>query len=290
MALRLDVATPAWEQLRAADSSSGWDTTGAGGSYFPNGKPAPRHTYPDIWYVPELNRVMVGGTFWGSSAYNTPPMHDGFNLTTLDWDAQGANQSKATSTFASVRDPVSGVLYTTQGSKFVPTASAGSRWQSFTLSGSPNVNRMGTAFDTLRQRLYHLSAGDNYGSQSSTISSATISIATGVKTAISLTGSGLSDFQSNASGFLTSTLVYDDYLDCFYFYNGGTGQTAKIYRITPNATTTWDVSVVSVTGLTPPVSFSASVGGVLTKFWYVSRWRACVLVCGGYNVNYIRMS
>jgi len=63
-----------------------------------------------------------------------------------------------------------------------------------------------------------------------------------------------------------------------------------VYRIVPNTGTTWDMSLVPVTGVVPSVSIAGNVGGVNNKFYYVSRWRTCILVVPNQNVYFLRMA
>lgn len=287
MGLRLDVDAPSWSTLRSGDSSTGWDTTGSTSAYFPNGKPAPRHSYTDTWYVPEIGRVIVGGRYWGSSAVDYAVL-DGYDVTGGDWDAAGTWPDKpGNGFFASARDPATGTLYTTQGYKIDPDTQV---YSALTLSGA-TVNRGGNAWDSTRGQIYHLSSGDWFSAGSSTVRSATVNVSTGVCTAISFnSSSALTDFQNDAAQFLSSSLVYNSDQDCFYFYNGNTGslsgQGGRVYKITPNGTTTWDMSTLSVTGVTP-----ASVStGPMTKITYISRWKALVLVVHSQSVYAMRVA
>lgn len=281
--IRLDVDSPEWVTRRGNSDATGWSTTGSTGAYFPSdGRPVPRHTYWYNWWVPELHRYMMFGCrFAGSGAYDYQTV-DGFSPVLNDWDESGTYANLGTGYQPTVRDPESGLLYGTSNglTTFDPSTQ---QWSQQAMSGSGGVNRGGSAFDTARNQLYHLSAGDNWATPSSTIASTVISTS-GVKTPISFNSSAAwTQFQARASGFLNSTLDYDPDLDRFYFYNGESGGTADIYVITPNAGTTWDMTLMSVAGVTPPVA-----GMVLTKFKYLSRFKACVLVVGGALIHFFR--
>jgi hypothetical protein len=284
--LRLDVDAPSWVVRRGPSDATGWNTTGVVTAYFPSdNRPAPRHTYWHTWWVPELDRyVIFGGRFWGSSAGDWWKT-DAFNPNTNDWDPPGT-YADSTGKAVSARNPLTGVLYATYGSlaTFDPktkTFSAG-----LALSGTGTVARAGNAFDTKRGFLYHLSTGDNF-SQGGAINSAKIDPVTAKTTAVTFRPSAAwSDFQANATKFLGTTLVYDNDLDRYYFYNGGAEGPAKVYRITPSAGDTWDMDFITVTGLTP----APSGGGVNTKFVYVSALRACVLVVPGKDVYFVKTS
>lgn len=286
--LRLDVESPAWVQRRADSSTAGWDTTGAtGGGYMPDGRPAPRHTYGNNWWVPEQNRyMMMGAQYVGTSVFQYPN-HDAFDPDANDWDAALTYPDLSSTALWSARDPLTGILYGTQGSltSYNPTANT---FGNVGFTGSGTVNRSGTAFDTLRGKLYHLSSGDNYSGGSSTIASTQITTA-GVKTPITFnSSSAYTAFVAAAPSFLGTELVYDNDLDVFYFYAGGNGaglDRKSVYRITPNAGTTWDMDLITVTGVTPP---DTTGSGVYTKFKYISRFKAIFLIVGSANVHFLR--
>lgn len=281
--LRLDVDSPAWVTRRGNSDATGWNTDGSTGAHFPSdGRPVPRHSYWYNWWVPELDRYMMFGCrFAGSGAYDYNTV-DGFSPATNDWDSASTYDDIATGYHLSIRDPESGVLYGT-GNGLVSFAPGTQAWAQQALSGSGLVNRAGSAFDTSRNQIYHLSAGDNWATPSSVVASTVISLS-GVKAPITFNASAAwTRFQSRASGFLNSTLDYDSNLDRFYFYNGESGGAADIYVITPNSGTTWDMSLLPVTGVTPPIA-----GSVVTKFKYISRLRACVLVVANAAIHFVR--
>ena len=284
LTLDLTLDSPSWVTARSGSSATGWDTTGASNlnaEYFSDGRPVPRHTYWDVNWSSTLNRYLVGGRFWGSGAYDSTQF-DGFNPSTNDWDAAGTYGARASGAiFLGCRNPATDVLYSVQGYIFTP----GSGWSTYTQSGVI-LNRGGYAYDTTRNFIYGLSSGDNFSAGSSTIVSAKLNPSTGVGTAITFNSSSAwTSFQANASSFLCSNIVYDPDLDKYYFYNGGTTEgTQTIYVVTPNSTTTWDMSVMSVSGVTP----AASSSGVMTKFRYISKYKVGVLVVSGQSVYAIR--
>lgn len=114
----------------------------------------------------------------------------------------------------------------------------------------------------------------------------------GARTAITLNSSaGKTDMLVDIDQWVTPSTVYDPQGDCFWVYNGATGSlssgaAAKVYKITPNGTTTWDIALLSVTGVTP----AAHANGVLNRFFYVPRWRTVVLVVPGQNVYVMRVA
>jgi hypothetical protein len=284
LTLRLDLNTPTWVQRRAGSDATGWDTTGASGPYLPDGRPAPRHTYFDMFWSPERQRYLVGGRFWGSGAYDWGTTYDSFNPVTNDWDTAGT-VSKTDSIMLSSRDPSTGILYNLNGYQYNPATNTLSTWN---LTGSAALNRGSSAFDTTRNVMYHLSCGDNFGGPDSTLVSTKVTTG-GVKTAITFNASsGWTSFQTDFPTTITAALTYDKDLDYYYYYMGNPAVgTQKIYRIKPNSTTVWDIDIMPVSGLTPASSFG---GGVMNKFVYISSLGACVLVVGGQDVYFIRTS
>jgi hypothetical protein len=285
--IRLDADTPAWVVRRGPSDATGWASTGATGPYFPSdNRPAPRHTYSSVFWVPELSRYVVGGRFWGSLAYDWPAT-DAFNPATNDWDPPNTIPTAQGSRQLSVRDPSTGRLYSTQGELVVfdPSTKTYSASKPFTGSGS-TVARAGTAVDLKRKVLYHLSVGNNF-TEGGTINSATIDPATAVTTAIGFAPSpGWSDFQAHTAKFLTTALTYDRNLDRFYFYNGRDEGPEKVYRVQPAAGNTWSMDLVPVTGIVP----APSTSGVQNKFFYVAALRACILMVADQDVYFLRMS
>lgn len=282
--LRLDVDAPAWQTLRSASDATGWSTTGSGGAYFPSdGRPVPRHTYWNNHWVPELQRYMMFGAKFVGSGANDYLTRDGFRRDTNDWDASGTYTNIPAGGYMSLRRPSTGVFYATQGSlqSFNPSTGTfgNAGW-----TGSGTVNRGGSAWDTTRDVGYHLSSGDNYSAPSSTIASTRFTAA-GVCTPITFNSSaGWTDFQASAASFSNgSQLTYDPDLDRFYFYPNLSANRAKVYRITPNGGTTWDMDILPVTGVTP-----ASAGEPYTKFRYLPKFKALVLLPGGALVHFLR--
>ena len=284
--LQLNVDAPAWVNRTSASDPTGMSIPAPVSAYFPSdGKPYPRHTYWYNHWVPEINRyMMMTCRFVGSNAYDFNTIRDGFNPDSNTWDAAGTYSGALTAT---VRDPATGVFYSTSGAMYTPSTGVIAGW-SLTGAAAGSVARGGHAFDTLRGKIYHLSTGDNFSAGSSTVNSVQITTG-GVCTAITFNSSAaLTDFIANGPGFLTSQIEYNPDLDVFYFYNGAEGQTTKIYRITPNGGTVWDMDLMTVTGVTPSHSLGSGAGGVNTKFKYISRYKALMLVVASNDVYFLR--
>jgi hypothetical protein len=282
MSIRLDVDAPAWVERKAASDATGWDTVGTQ-PYMPDGTPAPRHTYWYNWWVPQLGRYMLlGGRFFGSGAYDHP-VTDGFDPVTNRWDP-AMTYPNHTNRVTFIMNGEFMTLSSDQWSKLDPMTMA---WTSGPLSGTGSIARAGHAWDSKRNRIFHLSSGDNWsvgGAINSTVVDPTTTPWT--KSAVSFNpSSAWTDFQAAAPMFLGSNLLYDPDAERFYFYNGGTEGPQKVFRITPNTTTTWDMDVIPVTGLAP----ASSGAGVHTKLHYSSRLRVLFLMVGDQDVYFLRL-
>lgn len=301
--LQLNDGAPRWVTRRAASSTAGSSLSGSQAYYTADGRPMPRHTYHDIVWVPEIGRYLVGGMYWGTAGLDFQ-ITDAFapsGTTGGDWDPKGSFPQRPKGAggylvMLSVRNPATGMYYGTTRSdgSYLHTFNPRSKtWGTVVMSGSGNVNMGGNAFDTRRGLIYNLSNG-SWFVPAAGVHSTTIDPTTGVKTTIGFNASAAwSDFQSKASQFVMSALEYDEDADCYYFYNGNTfslaaSEGAKVYRITPNSTSTWDMSIVSTTGVTPALE-SGGGSGVATKFRFIRRWRTLIMVSPGRNVYYLRL-
>jgi hypothetical protein len=277
MTIDLLADAPVWVQRLAGSDATGWPTTGTLSAYFPSDdRPAPRHTYGGCFWSPERSAYIVQGRFFGSQAVDhrvTDAWAPGVN-----WTKLGDRTPSATT---DAYNPATGTYYTTIGERWVASTNT---WSSWPLSGSASVGRLGNAFDTLRGTIFHLSSYDGWSDNGVGINCCRITTG-GAKTAIAFNASAAwTQFQSESSTqFLGATLVYNPDLDVFYFY-AGKGQT--VYVITPNAGTTWDMSILPVSGVTPPSCL------VFGKLKYSSRLKCLLLTpandTAGFNVHYLR--
>lgn len=284
MSIRLDVETPAWVQRRPASDATGWDTRGTL-PYFADGTPAPRHTYWYNWWVPQRQRYMLlGGRFFGSGAFDHP-VTDGFDPVTNQWDPAMTYPNHTDRVTFLMNGELMSLGNDSRGRLDPMTM----RWSGGPVTGTGTIARAGHAHDTRRNRIFHLSSGDNW-SVGGAVNSTVVDATTWTKQVVTFNPStAWADFQASAMGFLGTTLVYDADADCFYFYNGGAEGTQKVFRVTPNATTTWDMDLLPVTGVVPVTSIGTGGGGVHTKFFYASRLRTLFLVVGGQSVYFVRL-
>lgn len=300
--LQLNTASPAWSTLRSASSTAGSDLTGTQAYYTSDGRPMPRHLYQSAWWIPERTQAAFGGIYWGSGGGGDFAYIDLFN-------PDGSNDWTLATPFASTpvvaggirallstRNPATGYIYATQRSdaavmkQFDPSGSG--TWSDVTLTGATLCGSGGNAYDTSRGNIFQFSCDDwffNYASGSPFC----VQIALGgARTAITLNSSaGKTDMLADIDQWVTPSTVYDPQGDCFWVYNGATGSLSssaatKVYKITPNGTSTWDIALLSVTGVTP----AAHANGVMNRFFYVPRWRCVVLIVPSSNVYAMRVA
>jgi hypothetical protein len=215
--IRLDVDSPAWQVRKAAGDATGWPTAGTTTPYFPaDGTPAPRHTYWFHHWVPELNRYMMfGASGMGSGAADWARL-DGFDPATNTWDAAGTYANPTANSYASIRDTLTGNIWSINAQKyFNPNTQT---WTTVTFTGSGAGLARSGAFDSTRNQFFGLYSGDNWSVGNSTVVACKMST-TGVRTNITFNSSAAyTQFLADAPGFLTVALTYDPDLDVFYFY------------------------------------------------------------------------
>ena len=296
MALDLTANAPAWAQVKASGSFSGYDGEVSG--YLVDGSPGPRHLYTGIIWWQERGAYLMGGNAWANSGNGNWLTNDGYIRDSNTWEAAGTYASRQNAldgnTFFSIRDPATGTIYLTgdssaAGGKKI-TTSALTTLASWYSTGGAATSIGGGAFDTSRNVVFQLFSGSYRVTGDTSTIALTISTG-GTKTAISFNSSAAwTQWQANVAKFLSPWLVYDAGRDCYYWYNGNagnvTGEAGTIYKITPNGTSTWDMSLISPGGVSP-VAHST---GTLNRFYYASRWNALLLVVPGQNVYYMRIA
>lgn len=153
--------------------------------------------------------------------------------------------------------------------------------------GGLQPTRYGT-FDEANGDIFFINANDNWAGGLSPVAGA---ISLGGVTGAAYTfnaSAAYSDLNSAClnAGWAYANLVYDKDTDGFWYYGGLSGATAKVYYLKRNVgSRTIDVSIPTVTGVTPPTCD----GGVHSKFHYSSRLRCLILIVSsaGANVHFL---
>lgn len=300
--LDLTSSAPAWSQVKATGDTTGYDDDTM--THFPaDGSPGPRHLYNATVWCENRKDYVFGGRYYAfdgsDNGVNVYDKVDGFNRTGNSWRAAGYYPARQeTWCHFSVADPATGILYATegddsnaiQGFQIDPTTLTMSTWHA---ASGTRIVRGPNAWDTTRGNCFQLGPR-NYEFWSGTIVAATISTG-GTKTAISFnSSSAYTTWSGQIGNYLSADICYDPTGDKFYWYNGDDGRGAsgssnRVFVITPNGTTTWDMSLIDGTGLTPPATRDNPTGWNGTNFtsgdfrgtnkalFFVDRWGVLIL-------------
>ena len=268
VSIRLDQDQPTWVTRMPSSTQVMKDV-----AYYPDGKPSARHTYYTTHFVAQVDRLMVIGAQF---VYGTPPSFptvDGFDLTTNTWDPKGTWPALVGG-YGKTQNFATGDVWTASGLG-ISKWSAATRSQTVTRSFNNTYLAMQNAWDPVRNQLLSIGFGDGWGYGNYPMLNAYTIPADG-STANPLTFNpslGLTQFLADAP--VSSAFEYDPDHDRFLYFDGrGDGQYGdaadggRIFIITPNATSTWDVSILELGPGTqnPPRS---SDTGIYSRFRYV---------------------
>lgn len=250
VSIDLGADAPTWSLLKAASGSAQQDV-----AYYVDGKPSSSHTYHQTHGI-SGNRVMNVGRRvpYGQGDFNAV---DAFDLTTNQWvgvvpDAPGTSGSgfanvSPSGYYAQTQD-ANGDLWCvlhSNGNVAKYTVATNS-WSQPTMANQVAANvRYPWALDTLRGQNFGLAWGDGEG-VSSGVRAVVLTPTTQIEISFNAS-SALTQFQSDAPMY--AGMDYDAHNDRFLFYS--TSGTNRVYVITPNAGTTWDMSILSASGALP---------------------------------------
>jgi hypothetical protein len=254
---------PSWV-LRHASSAS----TQADVLYYADGLPTSRHLYHHLHYLPARNAVLLGGCRYGyGGGTPTGPGMDLFDLTTNEWLPRMTFPDITPFMAYAVEVDGDGRVWTSVGQRFDP---ASSTWS--TPGTGPGLGRFPQATAPARHAIFNLQYGDGQG----------YDLNLGLTARLLDTQTGNSqNITFNPSQALTELIAaqptyagmdYDAANDRFLFYSGV--ETGKVYAITPNAGTVWDLSVLPVTGMPTP----AVGAGINKRFRYLPTLGGFVLL------------
>jgi hypothetical protein len=249
---------PSWATRIAASTSTQSDV-----EYYADGKPTSRHGYAYAHYISQRSRVMMFGARGMAGNGN-----DGLKVAshtvsgTWTWDAEGTFTASPAG-WGTARDPLTGNMMTNSGRLWTESTAAWSTLGLFTGGW-----RYPVAFDSARSQFFALQWGDGGPDSGSTgIVAQKFDRATGAGTTITFNASSAYT-QWLADGHRYAGMDYDSTNDCFLFYSGqtfsggsvATNVTQRVYKITPNSGSTWDMEILSVTGATPAAAPSGGAG------------------------------
>ncbi len=251
--------------------------------YYPDGTPSSRHTYWSTHWNPFYQRMMLYGarSVYGSAVhYDTC---DGFNLETNQWDPAGTYPN--TGAAMCVDEYGNAWEKTAYALKRIDVATLD---QTITHTSVTAIHASPIEWDSKRKQLFGLCQGDGFGT-GTTIYASVFSNNGTVYQPITLSpGAALDLFIAENTSYLG--LQYDPINDVFWAYNGRAGYGNSIYKITPNAGTTWTIeSFVSAVGSVVPVDMPGP--GALNRFRYVPELGGLVwLARADVDMYYIRTS
>ena len=229
---------PTWTVRRASSTNPVADVL-----YYPDGLPTSRHLYHHLHYLPASNRVLLGGCRFGyGGGTPTGPGMDAFDLTTNQWLPRNTFADITPFNGYVVEIDGAGAAWTTGGLRFVPSTNTWSK-----PGNGPGLGRFPQATAAARNIVFSLQFGDGQGYDLNLgVVARRLDITTGNSVAISFTASpALTQFMTSQPNY--AGMDFDAANDRFLFYHGG--ETGTVYVITPNATTTWDMSILTTTGM-----------------------------------------
>jgi hypothetical protein len=279
VSIDLGVDAPVW-QLRCAPSNP----LAINVFYEPDGKPCAAHRYWSQDWSKETGRVILPYTRFNYPNSQSDPATNGFDPVTNTWDPAG---TWAGGTLANCIDEDGNFWAVGQNgtnlTKFVPSTNTWTTVNTgITIISSPAV------FDPKRKKLFAFSYGDGQGNGTD-VRAFQIDRTTSTPTAITINASSaFSAWQALAPAY--QSMDYDSANDRFLIicpavntdsYAGGGAPT--VYVITPNSGTAWDMSILAVTGATPPRCLGA---GSFNRFRYVPSLGGLVYMPSGTDPLY----
>ncbi len=276
-AIDLGVDSPAWSLLHASSP-----VISASGAYEADGQPAAEHVYNSLLFSKETNKLLRMYTRFTDPSADSYPSSNGFDMTSNTWDIAGAWADAPDQPQVQDGD---GNQYVVGHNyfdilKYVPSTNT---WSTI-FHGSNDLKSYPQAWDSKRKKIFTFCYGDGQGTGTPGLTCFTFDPNNPTP--------GPTNITFNASSAYSAWLAlqaqyqgvdYDPINDCFLVYppinatdgwlgNGGT----TVYKVTPNSTTVWDLSVLSVTG-TPPAATINS----LSRWRYVPALGGFVCMPGG---------
>jgi hypothetical protein len=279
-ALRLNAATPHWEQLRAPSVNA--DIVGSSGVYL-DLRGASTHTYYATQFIDALNRLIVfenpgaaGGAIPdppAGFAYAGKPISTSFNLTTNDWDPPAyiptyPSGGDWTACLVAKHPVTEDVYYNRYGAGWWRWTRSSNSWAKLSDHSQPG-NYRGAAIDPDRGRMLLVGAG----------APPEVRALDGSSVAVTFGGLGADALKVN--GY--PSVLYDEVNDAYIaVYNSGASIAALKIRAD-----TWTVEAPAMTG-TPP---AARTNGIHNAAQYVPELGGFVLA-NAYtgNVYFVRTS
>jgi hypothetical protein len=277
--------------------------------YNPDGKPSATHSYYAVFWSEARQRVIrVGATYVSISGNSSFPTMDGWNPAADTWDAAGTYPYLPIGTSSTYPSgvypaPVAGHYLGASPGEISASFSAGTA-----MDADGNVwavgNRLSTldvwstpltavaaipprapwALDTLRGQMFGLCWGDGQGNSEGVGMVAAKQLGN-VQTQITFNASAATaQFATDRPQY--GGMDYDEDNDRFLWYEGrrtytatpgDAGRVGRVFVITPNSGTVWDMSILSyASGATPPPETTNT--GMCKRFFYVRALKGFVML------------
>jgi hypothetical protein len=265
VSISLAADAPAWVLRHASSTNAVVNVL-----YYPDGLPTSRHLYHHLHYLPATNAVLLGGCRYGyGGGTPTGPGMDAFDLSTNEWLPQKTFADITPFNGYVVEVDASGAAWTTSGNRFVPSTNT---WS--TPGTGVGLGRFPHATAPARNLIFSLQFGDGQGYDLNLgVVARRLDTTTGNSVAISFEPSAaLNEFVAAQPTY--AGMDYDAANDRFLFYSSA--ETGKVYVVTPNATTTWSMSVLATTGM--PAATPGSGAGINKRFRYLPSLGGFVLL------------
>ncbi|RTL44440.1 MAG: hypothetical protein EKK53_07460 [Burkholderiales bacterium] len=280
VSISLAADAPAWVQ-RSAPST----TVAANVAYYADGLPTSRHTYQSIHFVPQINRLMLFGTYGAYGSAWAFPTVDGFNLDTNKWDKSGTYGDMPGGFYGAGMIRATGEVVSTQlKKKWSPVTRA---WTDFVTNANDQAPvRWPVAYDSRRNQLFSLQWGDGQGVGSGVVANR-VPLDGSLVVPVSFNASAaLSQFQADQPAY--AGMDYDPDGDRFLFYAGAGAAAGRVYVVKPGDGNVWDISVLN-TGTTKVPASPASGSGINSRLRYVPALRGFVLLAqASANLYFLR--
>lgn len=263
----------------AMDASPAWVFCSPGGDPTPfsqitsnspdwnaDGKPVARHMY-DAWkWDPITDKFVMIGAYGTYPNGNGGSASDAFDPATNTWSAHNEWPFNSTG-YGYAIDTLRGILWT-NGMRRVSTTSK--TYLAASIAQTVGV-RYPMVYDSLRDQIFSLMWGDGGPAGPSSVLSAGVFACTGsTQQAITFNSSAAyTQFVADALLGTQAGMTYDTDLDVFYWYAGNGAAQGRLYVITPNNTTVWDMTLFSfATGSATLDATPASGAGINGRIKY----------------------
>lgn len=272
-AIDMRADTPTWALLDPPSASS--DVI-ANASHYADGKPSSRHTRFLPKYMPSLGIVHLSAR----DVYGVPPSFgavDVYNLSTNTWAPKDTYPSLVNSGFPNAVD--GGGCLDPNGDGWVYSCTYKfdrntHTWSKPLTTTVPTERRVRYPWCTAPTYMFGLCWGDGWYFRTGPVEQTPVN-------AIRQIGNVQEIITFNPSAALTqfindipgeAGMAYDPINDRFLFYSGQIA--GQFFEIKPNASTVWDMSLVTFSGPTPPLTGGA---GIQDRFQYSPEFKGLFL-------------